>query len=276
MKRRTPKEIIEKGNPKTEQAYIKFPREEPIKVNRKEDEEETRVMINLDLIKGLLSKDKIHNKYTQIHTHGYIRSEIPNALPSGSDLETFYRSNKQKAEIIAQQNVQTGEVSGYTVLLKKMDRKDEYSNLFEVKYPGLFGPFKEIYLGERLSGQAKKYNKGLYTRKISPKEGYNKLKEICEKQDWNLRFVPAKGYYFDKETGNFEKKKGIEKIVASVIGGFIIIASLFNLYKLNAFVISEEINSQSRYFILIFIIFTFVFGVFMIFKKSKINKKQSK
>lgn len=32
MKRQTPKEIIEKENPKTEQNYLKFPREELIKI----------------------------------------------------------------------------------------------------------------------------------------------------------------------------------------------------------------------------------------------------
>lgn len=230
MNRRTPKEVIEKGNPKTEQAYVKFPREEPLDISKGENE--YSVISNMKLVRKM-AKNKSHNKFTHIHTHPYMKGESFCALPSSVDLESFYNQAKEKSSMIAQRDVQTGEIFGYTALLKVKDKN-------------LWSP-KELYNGEKLHRKLAKYNRRLITEKINPKEAYHEVNEICDKEGWRIRFVPSKGYYFNKETGNFEKNKGVnlEKVVASIMGGSILLFVLFNVSNINGFVINNSKNVSS-------------------------------
>jgi|GEM_PF-6090858 len=88
MKRKTPKEIIESGNPKTEQAYIKFPLKEPIKISEEENEKEAEVSYDL-------SRYKISKKFHKVHTHVHKSEYKKRALPSSHDLFSIF-NNKEK------------------------------------------------------------------------------------------------------------------------------------------------------------------------------------
>jgi len=265
MNRRTPKEVIEKGNPKTEQAYIKFPREEPIKVSKFKGEKEKSVIRDMKLIKKLLKENKIHPNYKHIHTHPYVEGRNLTALPSGEDLKSFYNRPKEKMEIIAGRDVKTGEVLGYTILLKRKE---------ELEGKSFFKTIKDFFSDE-LGEKVYDYNYELRKLGISPQEGYKKLNKICEEQGWMLRFVPSKGYYFDKETGNFEKNKsaGLERTIASIIGVSILLFALFNVVNINGFVVN---NYTSLYSVNVIWISTIIICMVLFFvfrrKKRKLRK----
>lgn len=256
MNRKTPKEVIEKGNPKTEQAYVKFPREELIDISKGGNEYSVRS--NMKLVREM-AKNKLYNRFTHIHTHPYLEGESLCALPSSVDLESFYNQAKEKSSMIAQRDTQTGEIFGYTALLKAKDK-----NLWSLK---------ELYNSEKIHRKLANYNKKLITGEISPKEAYNELNDICDKEDWRIRFVPAKGYYFNKETGNFEKNKGanLEKVVASIMGVSILLFVLFNVVNINGFVInnSSNVGSINLFWALATILLGITFFVVRRVKKSE-------
>lgn len=64
----------------------------------------------------------------------------------------------------------------------------------------------------------------------------------------------------------------IEGIIVSIIGWFIILAALFNLYSINAFVTIGKINPGSEYVVLIFVMIALLFGAYIAFKKHKYKK----
>ncbi|MGV8168922.1 MAG: hypothetical protein ACP5N3_02595 [Candidatus Nanoarchaeia archaeon] len=185
MNRRTPKEIIEKGNPSLEQAYIKLPGHEPVYVSEYEKEFNTK----WDKRKiDELTKNSKH--YMGIHTHPYNPSggeeiHLCQALPSHNDLYSFYSKSKEKTDVIYSKNSKTGEVFGAVMLVKGTE------NLNSLLLPGFF------------EHELKKFQ----NEDFKPDTYYYDLKHIiCKKLNWKLRILPATGYYFNVQTGNFEKK----------------------------------------------------------------------
>ena len=144
---------------------------------------------------------------------------------------------RQKNDVIAQIDAETGELQGYTYLLKGKEGSPSY--------------FHSAKAGKEFI---------LYQRDImdNPSIAYNKLKEIAKEHDWKVRFVPAKGYHFSKREGNFEKIKGVEKIVAispSMVGFLIV---LYSLGSMTGFAISQINQVKLNYPLLTGIIITLV------------------
>ncbi len=254
MKRKTPKEIIEKGgSPEKEQAYMKFPREELIPTTQKSGER--GITRDLKLI-GQLFKEKGYKKFTDLHTHPYCKDPL-NAMPSASDLNSFYFDTRRKNAVIAQRDAETGELQGYTYLLKEKEESPRHlpfslKKLMEKLLKGKEPTTKEI--DKKATEVQKEFES--YERDSTPSNVYNNLKEIAKEHDWKVRFIPAKGYHLSKKTGNFEKTKGIEKIIAislSLVGFFIV---LYSLGSMTGFAISQINQVKLNYRLVAGIIIT--------------------
>jgi hypothetical protein len=252
MNRRTSKEVIEKGNPKTEQAYIKFPREELIKVSREEDEKKNQAGYTLDT-------NKLPKKFYALHTHLYKKGKKGFAIPSSEDLyslgHVLKNTSKYKGEIIAQRGYNSGELQGYTFL--SPDENNIWNDSMKNK--------------SLLKQYNKELNRYKLFEKFSLKWTYDKLKDICDEYNLKIKFVPEKGYYFNKKTGNFEKNKNsdLEKVVASIMGISILLFALFNVVNINGFVVnnSRNVGSINLFWTLAIILLGITF--FVIRKKHK-------
>jgi hypothetical protein len=262
MRIKSPKEIIEKGNPKTEQAYMKFPRKELIKISKQLDEHPDYVKFDNRLTKEIFKKNN-YNKFFAIHTHPYNFQYKGCGIPSSVDLEKFYLDTRAKGEIISQRDTETGDVQGYTILLRGKEKKNIFSR-FLSRNQKFKKEEKEIKYNLK---EFEEYNNSKEVKKT-----YNKLNEICKEQDWRLRFVPVKGYYFNKSTGNFEKGSGLEKnLVIGVL--FLIFGSLvvLSLPKINGFVFNNS-NSITK-LNLPFLIGTFLFLCVLFFWIKNLKEK---
>jgi hypothetical protein len=265
-KKRSPKAIIERGNPKTEQAYIKFPREELIKISKKKDESNQEVKIYPSVINKLI-KDNYYKKPFDIHTHNHLKDYGCSALPSKNDLINFHNDialSKSKGKIIAQRDSETGELQGYTVFLKQ--REDNYGNSINYKIKSkLFG--KEYGVDDFKKDFQFQLNKYEQSRKKSPKKRGACLREFCKIEGMSLRFVPAKGYFFNVQTGNFEKRDNAleQKVLTSIFGIFVLSGLFFSLFNFTGAVIGF-----SKSFSFPLGVFLFILGVLGLFFGKKL------
>ena len=71
------------------------------------------------------------------------------------------------------------------------------------------------------------------------------MKELLSKYREGIRFHPARGHEFNRETGNYEKKSPkLEKTVTAVMAGLAIVF-LMNNISLSGFVINANANLKS-------------------------------
>jgi len=274
IKRKTSKEIIEKGNPKTEQVYIKFPKKELIKISRDENEMIDRATIKGDDLYKEIISEKDNKSHFILHTHNYrtTNDKLPFGLPSYTDLIAMQSSIKKnaynKGEIIAQRDSKTGEIQGYTFLVNvpiKEISKRKLSEFFKIK--------SHHYISEG-AYQAQFYNYYNSLEEGNPKEGYEKLRKICDEKNWKLRFVPAKGYYFNKSTGNFEKGSGLEKnLVAGILFSIFGSLAVLSLPKINGFVFNNSNSIMKSNLPFLIGTFLFMFGLFFWVRKLRKDLK---
>jgi hypothetical protein len=259
-KYRNPKESIESGgNSKKEQAYIKFPREGLIPVT--ENSDSYSVKSNQDIMKKHYG-ERGYKKFTHVHTHPHSGKYRLSAMPSEADLNSFYLDNRRKNMVIAQRDEESGEVQGYTFIARGQTNQERFSE----NKRGILSRFKRFYkndnkqrekelekVDQNIEINKKKFSE--YGNRVmeTPKEAYSELQIIAKGQGWRTRFVPAKGYRFSKETGNFEKESGLEKAVASLIVGFSAGLIFINSPSINGNTIVEEIHIfNPLIFVLIF------------------------
>ena len=287
-KKYSPTKTIEKGGDSTvEQAYMKFPREAPIPISK--DSTITSVGEDRNIIKKNIER-KGNTKYTHIHTHPFSEGYALQGIPSKGDLLNFYSENERENMIIAQRDEKTGKVQGYVFLSKgdkeipiKLDRSNAPINYMK-KFPHNLS-ISYLKGREKRKEKLKTWKKDFKKRKehLSEKEerfqeAYNvinknrekakgELKRIAKEEDWGIRFVPEKGYYFSKETGNFEKSSGLEKAVSATIGGFFAGALLSFNPRITGNIIIEKM-SISHIGIFFFISST-IFSVILYFLLRK-------
>ncbi|MCX6750248.1 MAG: hypothetical protein NTZ83_02225, partial [Candidatus Pacearchaeota archaeon] len=157
--------------------------------------------------------------------------------PSGRDLYNLRNQIENlpnfKGGIIAQRSADSREVQGYTILSK--GKKNIFEGLGkDKKFLGLFKTKKKVTYKDLINKYEQKVNQYHLMAHVIPTFAHNKLNNICKEYGWGLRFVPAKGYHFNRETGNFEKNKGagLEKVIASIIGISILLFALFNVVNI--------------------------------------------
>lgn len=205
-KKKSARKTIEKyKNPKFESAFAKFPRkgtfpivqscpkDDPASLAEYEDRE---ARVDIDALKLSQLKRKYGDKYSLIHTH----PDIP--LPSKEDI--FYFLNKFEEDqrlnmIIAQRNPKKGQIEGY-FFLKQLKEKSF------IGFPKIYIPRRDKFLDIRLEYPTWEKD----------------LKEISKYFNLKYRFVPTKGYAFDKKEMMFVKKenKNLEKKFAGIIAIF--------------------------------------------------------
>jgi len=272
MNRKTPEKVIEKGNPKTEQAYAKFQREELIKLTKEKDEKENTAKYNIEKIKEI-TIGRGNHKYLGLHTHPYKKNLGALAFPSPEDLIKINDEigiKESKGEVITQRDYNSGEIQGYTFLVKQKESKWDLA----LREANKLSVHERRDAKEKINNEFKRGIK-MYKEAINkgPEGIYSSLKQFCEDEGWGLRFVPAKGYHLDKRTGNFEKeKKGIENIVASLIGVFGLTILLSSIARLTGFSIN---NVENPTIASIIIVFTFILLVtcYFIIKQEKGDKR---
>jgi hypothetical protein len=100
-------------------------------------------------------------------------------------------------------------------------------------------------------------------------EYYNKLAEMGKKHGFDIRFHPARGYYFDKATGNYEKKPehSLERIAASVLIGFAFMFLLMKLPIMTGFVTSNTVSNNFKPAIFMVAGLLLSLAIYMIIKK---------
>jgi hypothetical protein len=229
--RKSPKEVIESNFHEVEHSYLKAPREELTDVT---GEGHTNSVETLGAKLVRFRRQRLGKRDMSLHTHPNY-GNIFLALPSPEDLEYFDRErDNSKTEVIAQTDIKTGKVQGYTFLHDKRGNKN-YTMM-------------QIH---NMKVDLRRETAGLAEIKNSPERYYERLLKIGKEYEFDLRLHPARDYYFDKETGNYEKRKNdLGKIVASFIIGFTFLFFLIRI-KLTGAVISN--SNVSDYKIGIFI-----------------------
>lgn len=193
-------EIIASKNPETEQAYIKFPREGPIKISSKGKEFENGVELN---------KEEINNYYLQrrkkfaiIHTHPHKPYRNLSAIPSDEDLINFYVDSRRKSSILIQRDFKNGKIMGYTFVTKsETDIPEEILNYDRKNRRKLFpedsAKIEEFENKIRNYGDAVRKDFRKYKKELS---------DVLRELNFKIRFVPEKNYFFNDESGSFEYK----------------------------------------------------------------------
>jgi len=173
-----------------------------------------------------------------LHNH---RAWIGSAIPSIKDYRSMVSSRgiiKTYAISEVGPNIKTkgktGETWGHTMLYDKfIDSSGNYR-----------GGMDAADMAATIDKFDKEFPEKEYAME-HPTEYYQKLIDLSGKIGFDIRFHPAEGYYFDKNTGNYEKKSGhsLEGAVASIIIGF---SLLFLLIKvpLTGFIISDSISAN--------------------------------
>jgi hypothetical protein len=187
-------------NPKKEHSFVKEPRGELIETTGKSIDESVVHDVSkiITWIKNVRGKKPFQSVHT--HPHHTNSNRYGSALPSPADLlYTTSKRNLITTEYIAQQDENTGELQGYTALHNK--RTDIINE-------------KEFKRKERLIEMFR--DKKRYSS-FEPKRREN----LAERMGIKIKYHPVRGYYFNKNTGNYEKKeKGLEKIFSSLLLSF--------------------------------------------------------
>ncbi len=231
-KRKSNKEIIEsEGKGKYDNIYIKFPGDELIPVTEKAGVQNEKKILQA-------IKERGGKKYLHLHTHphryNYYNPKALFALPSPTDVNSLIKINKTKAMAIAQINTEEGKLMGYTMLFKKSNAGSEYKQQ-NINGASVSIPYRDYRYG---------YEQGLSKENAS--DVINKTKKELSRGGIDIRFHPARGYYFDKNTGNYEKKKhNLEGVVGCVLFGFVV-SFLFMKTSLTGAVIGSANSLGSK------------------------------
>lgn len=205
-KRKSPRETLERHDPKVEHIYAKFPREELIDVtltgNEYGAEHDDKKLLGV-LKQREMKRDgeltRLPN-YTDLHNHPVTEGEIHDeALPSTEDIKTFLQTRSIKTMAIAQQDQKTGEVQGYLLIRKKRDRPE----------------------GERHAKYEVRRSELSNYKHLSDKNPQEAMRDIARKYNLQYRWVAAKGYELPSERKadvgwRFVKKRGLEEKATAI------------------------------------------------------------
>ncbi len=225
--RKSPKEIIEAmPNPEIEHVYVKAP--------RKELNPAYRILIDkhrAGISKEFLHDFFLHNRkgrpYMMLHTHSYEPGYGLSALLTEADLKAADEMRGQvRTFVISQRDAKTGEVQGYTFLHDKMGLQASAQSESDMR--------RDLKQLRRIRSDP--------NSTITPERYLKSISYIAKEGGFDIRFHPARDYYFDSETGNYEKKtsSSLETTVASILIGF---SFMFLLAKIpfTGFLISDSI-----------------------------------
>lgn len=239
--RKTPKEVIESEG-SGEHTYVKAPRGELVPISK----EIREYVVESDVKKEMeFLAERGGIPHFSLHTHPYSPKSFAAALPSPTDLiESFTGKEKfRKAEIIAQKDSKTGEFQGYTFLHRKKSSSRGYE-----KYQSLF-----------------QLEKSIDPAHMTPSGYYERLLRAGKEAGFDIRLHPAKGYYFNRDTGSYEKKPAhsLEGAVGSTLIGFTILFLLIRVPQLTGLVVSNP--SLGNYKEGLFLITGFLFSLIVYF-----------
>lgn len=226
--RKSPEEII-KSEGLGEHSYIRAPGGELIPTTKRSGSNEVEVD---DSIRLKFFQERGYKPYQEVHTHSYRPGGFAWArgLPHPNDLKGALKERGQiRTNTIAQKNWETNELEGYTNLHDK--RGDQTAGELHNAQQDMNKAMNEL---------EKEFTGG----SMSTGEYNQRLMRIAKDQGFDYRFHPARGYYFDKESGNYKKAKpNLGTAVASVIAGFTL---LFLLTKVSftGFVISDSVKTN--------------------------------
>lgn len=216
-KRRTNREIIQSKPSKFEHSYAKTIRGELIPTTKSCGE--GWVELNERKINKLYQRRK---GFFLMHTHPYWKNKICSGLPSDTDLiNSVFEKRKDKKRnlrglFILQRDKKTGEWQGTT-----------YYTIQKNKLPSI----REVRQLQR------EWNSSRDEDTLpEAKETLNYAKKL----NVDLRFHPARGYYFNKNSGSYEKKEhNLEKTISLIFAGFALIF-LLNKFSFIGFVINNS------------------------------------
>lgn len=253
MKKRTNREIIEGENPKGEHAYMKFSGERLIPITKKSEVEhasENKLKKMMEFIK------RGGKKYLELHTHLYDEDKpfICDALPSVTDIMKYNSNLNSKGLGIIQRSEKTGQIMGYTTIFGKKFPKKEIEKISPARYT-----YSRYKLTHREEG-------------ASVQESLDSLKELLSKYGERIRFNPARGYRFNENTGNYEKREdGLEKVVSLILIGFTLIFLLTKI-PITGFIVQNSFSNSQVISIFAGLGFLFTLVIFIILKGMKKTK----
>jgi len=240
-KRKTPTEIIEStSRPDLETSYRKPGRGKFM-----------RRLIQLRRPKKSIAIIRRDLPDFGIHTHPYTKGEEWNAIPSHVDIREFLR-RESKMDAVAQRDSSTGKVMGYTFLRKTRKYEEHVQDSSHLRKT-LFVDLKKIVNSTEFP------------------EGLDEYLDKIKNEHIKIRFVPAPGYKFDKETGNYvPKEKSLEgTVITAIIASFVLVAVFLNK-NLTGFITSNPI--QNRPVILVPLLIIVIFLIYFSF--NYINKRR--
>lgn len=256
MGKRTIDEDIKKTDRQTEHLWIKYPRE-PIQ------DVTLRAGIGCcSMNHAFIGKSyRAHEgrPYTELHTHPdltdsnlYLKAihgggEVTaTALPNSRELSSFASDLQIKTMVIAQRDLETGEMLGKTIIRKPKGYK-----------------FKKYNRADLEKSEEEAQNTGVVSN------WRNEFEKAAEGYGLHYRFVPNNGYEVKEGAVAFTKKgKSLEtKVVASLIGG-LFISALFFFNQMTGFVISDAYSYKAVALIPIALII-----ILIIYSISKIKGK---
>lgn len=252
-KRRDFKEIIQSGDPSKEHIYIRGARGELIPATK--DSGRNWVILDEEVVKKFYP-DKKAGEYTFVHTHSHSfnRSNGP-AIPTEGDLKWFNshgsrdKKGKLKGYFIVQRDRKTGEIEGVTYVAPATKREAELVESSD--------PFINLMLSE-----ARKFNMNL---RFHPAEEYFFNKE-------SGAYEYKKGYNFNKQTEQYEKKAGhsLEGAVASILIGFVFLFLLIKV-PLTGFAISNSNLNNYKGGLFLIIGFLFSLIIYFVFRRKSLK-----
>jgi len=278
-KRESPRETIEnKKRPYLETIYMKYPREGLVDITKKGF---------LHTCEENLLKSRFHmwmkgkKPYTHLHTHqSTSEGGYWGAVPSPADILRFFGVEKgiEKTNVIAQQSIETGELLGYTILKKTKDT-EKFSHEEVIDAQKMLKDSSNIQKIQENRG--KSYN--LFTDLKNYGESLRKVPEradsilaLAEKYQFNIKFLPVKGYKFDEKKGSFvpipkeETSHSLENKVISILGISFLAIILFYSFNLTGNVVANFSSTQKVIGTILFILL--VIGSYFYLKNKKSKK----
>ncbi len=187
------------------------------------------------------SPDYLH---TQIHTHPmhypkdyFYRVGI--GFPSIPDFEGFFKDRNIKTMVVAQLNPKLKKVEGYTFVRKKKHFVTEKSKNLISKLEAEKAP-----------------------------TCYDKFQDVLDSRYLQFRFVPARGYRFEKDELIYQKKTDREYRLGIIVFFAFLIILFFSQKKLTGFTI---LAGKTFPFPSIFILFMLLIGLTFYLIRKKIN-----
>lgn len=159
--------------------------------------------------KGNMQAEQEHEIKKISYAHNYGKY---NALPVHSELEEFYRDPEAEILIISSKN-KKGKPVGYVLIAKK-----EYVQSDMDYFRSKMGVSHSQNLLAREHPFSKEYVKQWKANSV--KRFLALIKDLKSE----IRFIAAGGYYFDEQTGTFERKNhGLAEGISAAVLGFVFI-----------------------------------------------------